>query len=256
MTRKHIALLAGILGCSSPSTTQTADSDTSGTAGTTPPGTQTNTGSGYTPLQDSDGDGYLDSDEVFEGTDPMDYDSRIYQGFWPYWRNKNSLGSPAVERIGTGDQMPRLIAPDQHGDFVDLYDFGGPQSTQRYVVLVVCGDWTPPCHDLANWLAGASVNYLDPYTDMRDDINAGVLGMVYAISEDIDGLPPAPSLAGTFYAAYPTDSVAFVADTEQLGADTLVATTNTWPTAALLDPASMEVLYVGGPTEVLRESRY
>lgn len=43
---------------------------------------------------DSDGDGYLDGDEVLEETDPLDPESRIYQGGWPYQRFRTRSPTP------------------------------------------------------------------------------------------------------------------------------------------------------------------
>lgn len=77
-------------------------------------------------LVDSDGDHYRDGDEVFEGTDPTDAGSRIYEGYWPYYRDKEELAEGPWDAIAEpGDRVPRLRTFDQHGDDVDLYDFAG-----------------------------------------------------------------------------------------------------------------------------------
>ena len=73
--------------------------------------------------------------------------------------------------------MPRMVARDQFGDMVDLYDFGGALTTQRGVIVVACAEWTGPCHDFAEWLSGQHNDYYDPWTGTRDQIDAGELGV-------------------------------------------------------------------------------
>jgi len=48
---------------------------------------------------DTDGDGYSDADEVHATTDPLDSTSVIYQGGWPYNRNKNSIVAPSWKDV-------------------------------------------------------------------------------------------------------------------------------------------------------------
>src|SRR5439155_6949053 len=76
----------------------------------------------YNP--DTDGDSYLDGDEVLMGTDPLDAKSRIYQGGWPFQRDKDQVVDPGfATKPVLGAIVPRLVAHDQFGELVDLYDF-------------------------------------------------------------------------------------------------------------------------------------
>jgi hypothetical protein len=61
--------------------------------------------------KDTDGDNYWDSWEITEGTDPLDYDSRIYTGFWPYNPNKDELeqGTWATAGKQVDKLFPRLL---------------------------------------------------------------------------------------------------------------------------------------------------
>mgnify|MGYP002819352891 CR=1 FL=1 len=82
---------------------------------------------GTDPLEpDSDFDGYLDGDEVIEGSDPTDALSRIYEGGWPYRRDKDSLTDPGEgAALTVGERLPDALLPDLYGDAVALYDLGG-----------------------------------------------------------------------------------------------------------------------------------
>ncbi len=95
-------------------------------------------------LTDSDGDSYDDFDEVEEGTDPGDGDHRIYTGYWPYSRDKDDLPQGDLRfPVSEGEPIGRLIAVDQHGEMVDLYDFyqpGGP-----LIVMQVSAAWDHTC---------------------------------------------------------------------------------------------------------------
>ena len=75
---------------------------------------------------DSDGDGYLDGDEVTEGTDPTDALDRIYEGGWPYRRDKDSLTGPGDGAVLTvGERVPRWLLPDVYDEDVDVWDLTG-----------------------------------------------------------------------------------------------------------------------------------
>lgn len=104
---------------------------------------------------DTDGDGYQDGDEVAEGADPLDASSRIYDGGWPYNREKDALSDPGFGGFVTvGERIPRFTAVDQYGDVVDVYDFAG---AGRPVMIHLDAIWNPFSADWAEWLGGAPV---------------------------------------------------------------------------------------------------
>ena len=89
----------------------------------------------------TDDDRYRDGDEVFEGSDPLSKKDRIYKGRWPYFRDKDALGTKrmSADRVEDGKKFPRFQAIDQFGDEVDLYDFAHPASGAELIVLQL--DW-------------------------------------------------------------------------------------------------------------------
>ena len=114
---------------------------------------------------DSDGDGYSDGGEVHAGTDPLDDADVIYTGGWPYNPDKDALGSPDWgSATGEGAQVPRLIAVDQYGEEVDLYDFAGQG---RHVMLDMGTPWCEPCKDLAAYLSTGDTSHLIWRTDKK-----------------------------------------------------------------------------------------
>lgn len=74
---------------------------------------------------DTDGDTWLDGEEVAAGTDPLDPLSFPYRGGWPINPDKDALGDPdtTFAMAQPGVQLPRIRNLDQFGDVVDLYDF-------------------------------------------------------------------------------------------------------------------------------------
>ena len=80
---------------------------------------------------DSDGDGYLDGEEVDEGADPLDEWDYPYIGGWSLDACRKSIQS-------TGDQLGDIVSNfelmDQHGQVVKLHDFCG-----RTILLEVSG---------------------------------------------------------------------------------------------------------------------
>ena len=71
---------------------------------------------------DSDGDGYLDGEEVDEGADPLDAGDYPYAGGWSLDECRKSIES-------TGDQLGDIVnnfeLVDQYGQTLKLHDFCG-----------------------------------------------------------------------------------------------------------------------------------
>lgn len=106
---------------------------------------------GTDPLAyDSDGDSYADGDELVEGTDPLDAESRIYAGGWPYYWDKDSITDPGTDHpLLPRSGVPRLLATDQFGEQVDLYDFA---FSGRPILLEACSIYIDePCTTIAEW---------------------------------------------------------------------------------------------------------
>ena len=98
---------------------------------------------------DTDGDGYRDGDELFEATDPADPNSRIYQGGWPYLRNKESIPDPGYTgQNRAGEPSPRMHALDQYGDTVDLADSA---LKGNEILIEICGTSWAVCAQLAEY---------------------------------------------------------------------------------------------------------
>ena len=111
-------------------------------------------------VADSDGDTYWDSWEVTEGTNPLDAESRIYVGYWPYNPNKETMVDPGWDaRAREGNALPRFAYVDQFGDTVDIYDFAGQG---KPVLLDLSGAWCYYCQEVAKMIEGRR-NYFDPY---------------------------------------------------------------------------------------------
>ncbi len=164
---------------------------------------------------DTDGDGYLDGDEVLEGTDPLDPASRIYTGGWPYQREKGSIVDPGFDSSpGVGAVMPRLVAYDQHGELVDLYDFA---LHGRPIVIDLSALWCQACRDLATWLEGEPSIFDDnpALSPIRDKVNAGEIYWITVIFEDGAGDAAVPADATLWATTYPNPTIPVLADNDR-----------------------------------------
>jgi len=161
---------------------------------------------------DTDGDTYLDGDEVLEGTDPLDPKSRIYQGGWPYQRFKDDIADPGFDGApAIGSPIPRLVATDQFGETVDLYDFA---KHGRPVVLDLSAVWCGPCKDLATWLAGkpSTLDMKPEFASIPSLVSSGKIYWITIVFEDAIGNPAGPEEAAAWAEAYPNPKVAVLAD--------------------------------------------
>ena len=160
---------------------------------------------------DTDGDGYDDGDEVAEGSDPTDSNDGIYEGGWPYYADKDSLGNGSWG-VGTnvGAQIPRWEAVDQFGDTVDLYDLamgGAP------IVIDVAATWCGPCNSMADWLDGANNGFIDSAGNpIREAVWDGDVIWVTVLFQDAGGQPANGADVTDWYNNYPTEKVLVLAD--------------------------------------------
>lgn len=161
---------------------------------------------------DTDGDSYLDGDEILESKDPLDPESRIYAGYWPYQREKAAISDPGFgEAVGVDARIPRLVAIDQFGEEVDLYDFAGHG---KPVVIDLSAVWCDACKELARWLEGEPSNLgmpveLDPVVDR---VANGEVFWITVLFEDAIGNPAQVEEAKNWATAFPNAKVAVLID--------------------------------------------
>jgi hypothetical protein len=222
---------------------------------------------------DTDKDGYSDQDELHAGTNPKDVSSLIYEGGWPYNREKDSLSTVGFGANCPGDitcecnqdsdcnnqnceryprgaycsskegtQFPRFKMIDQFGEMVDIYDFSGQGN---YILLELSAAWCTPCNQLSAWMT-----YGDPevtyqpwwkstYLQLKPWVDAGKFIMINI--QYGDEYRDNASLASiqNWYSQYPHETVPVFADSEKL--------LHTWikptgiPTAILLND-KMEIV--------------
>lgn len=185
---------------------------------------------------DSDGDGYTDFDELEVGSDPVDPNSRIYAGGWPYYADKDALGGAAPEPgdlAAAGERFARIVLPDQFGDAVDVYDF---YNDARPIVIDISAQWCVPCMAVATWLDGGEdpdghglVWPAGPAVVARGDVY-----WITVLGEDENHLPSDPAAAVEWAAAFPSDGIPVLADDGYLATDYVGIFG--WPTLTLLEP--------------------
>ena len=161
---------------------------------------------------DSDGDTYSDLVEFIENTDPNSFESRIYEGFWPYYMSKDSLGEATVPWGATvGDLSVRLQAVDQFGQVVDLYDFAGRDVP---VIIDVSTVWCGSCRGIARWISGMDDSYglSVAFEDIRLAVEAGEIAWITVLLEDAQGLPADEQTTWEWAEAYPSRQIPVLAD--------------------------------------------
>jgi len=160
--------------------------------------------------KDSDSDGYEDADELSAGTDPLDAASVIYQGGWPYNRDKDALENPTfygpLGAIAGNDQFPDLVGYDQFGELVHLYDFAGHG---KPVVLDFSAQWCVPCMNLADYLIGGNESF--DFGNVRDALEAGDLYWVTIMAQNIDFGPATAVTSYEWSQSFPDEKIPVLA---------------------------------------------
>ncbi len=172
---------------------------------------------------DSDGDTYLDGWEVTEGTDPLDEESRIYKGYWPYNPDKDDYDRPdEFTRPKVGKPLYDLKMVDQHGDVVNIYDLAGHG---KPILMDISAEWCGPCNYMAMWLSGGNysqypdwpswMNFLNgSWSSVPQKIADGDIIWVTVLSEDRYGNPPGLDLIEAWDSTYPNEKIPLLQDAE------------------------------------------
>jgi hypothetical protein len=181
---------------------------------------------------DTDADTYLDPWELLEGTDPVDPESRIYQGYWPYNPDKAVYAdrdwSGATMELGA--PLPAFAYLDQYGDLVHIYDFADQGAP---LVLDVAAMWCVPCRGLSEWVSGGE----DPFEfsaywpDVPAAVDAGRVRWVTVVGQNLEGAPPSVEDLVAWDEEFGDPLVAVLADDGEV-ADHYIAF-GAWPTVHL-----------------------
>jgi len=167
---------------------------------------------------DIDGDGYLNDHETQAGSDPLDPESVIYVGGWPYNPDKSAIVDPGWDsEPDLGTVMPNYQALDQHNDLVSLYDF----AYQGKPVVLDVVTWTcDPCTAMADYFANGDASVMDDYlffADKYDIIRELIFNEdIYWITIIWTGatIPVDQTDAALWEETWPTGLVTVLADTD------------------------------------------
>ena len=197
---------------------------------------------------DTDNDGYLDTDEITENTNPNDPFDKIYLGNWPYNQDKNSINSPLTECPGgvgcactvnadcdnsnctkhfrgnfctlkEGDIFPEFKAIDQFGDEVNIYDFA---NQGKYILVELGATWCGPCNTLAAYFTYnekdiTSTSIWKPqYDNLYDWIHNNQIYFITVLYEDEFRDNATNYTVEEWYDNYPDDNIPILADVNKL----------------------------------------
>ncbi len=198
---------------------------------------------------DSDLDSYTDFEEYSAGKNPLDNKSYIYEGGWPFNPNKDNIqdsgfNNPCPGGIGcdcgsdndcangncgtspkgsycmpdVGNRIPRFVAQDQFGDFVDLYDFA---NQGKLVVIEMSAAWCKPCNELAGWMTYdeneiKSNRWWKPeYEKVKEKVRNGEIYFINIQYEDYYHDTTNPDSIEEWFSTYPEDNVPILMDNER-----------------------------------------
>jgi len=237
---KILLAMGALSACTSKAVDEAVDSDGDGLTDSeeaelgTDPGSEDSDGDGLSDgdevnqhgtdptSEDTDGDGYSDSDEVSAGSDPIDSESVIYMGGWPYNASPDEIDGPSHSEGGleTGTVVWNFSGVDQFGDTVSLYDF----AFQGKPVLVdISTVWCPSCNGISALLDEQPSTYDDivessaPWIlDLRTMLEEGDAYWITVLYEDASGANVSAGTVADWYAEYPTEYIPVLADEDRL----------------------------------------
>jgi hypothetical protein len=183
---------------------------------------------------DTDKDTYWDSWEVAEKTDPLDKESRIYQGYWPYNPKKDELESVDVGGASPQQGKPyaRIKLLDQFGDSFDLYDMSAPS---KAIGIDISAVWCGPCNSLADYLTNGNSDW--EYESLRTKLHSGEIRWITILAQDADSSQPTQATLSAWAAKYPDELAPVLADDGEKVAGVYA---NFYPTVDALE-ASMTI---------------